>query len=159
MTILFREPSDIDMPCVTELLTALHIPEVAGIEQVCFSEPWSERSLSLLLEGENFGVVAICEGRVAAYGGMTCVLDEGAVTNIATLPEYRQRGIGRAVLKTILDEAEKRGIISVFLEVRASNEAARALYLSEGFEECGVRKNFYRHPNEDAIQMAYRKKI
>ena len=142
-----------------EILTASHIPQVSEIEKACFSEPWSENSLSLLTEGENFGVVALCEGRVVAYGGMTCVLDEGAVTNIATLPEYRQRGIARAVLKRMLHRAEERGIRAVFLEVRASNGAAKALYLSEGFEVCGVRKNFYRHPNEDALQMAYRKKI
>ena len=147
------------MPFTVDILTSAHIPGVAEIEGVCFSEPWSERSLSLLLEGDNFGVVALCNGKAVAYGGMTCVLDEGAVTNIATLPEYRQRGLGRAVLKEMLVQAEKRGIRTVFLEVRVSNEAARALYLSEGFEECGVRKNFYRHPNEDAIQMAYRKKI
>ena len=140
--------------CV-ELLTADRIAEVAKIEQLCFSEPWSEKSLSLLLEGENFGVVASIDGKAAAYGGMTCVLDEGAVTNIATLPEHRKKGIGRAVLKKMLSEAEAKGITAVFLEVRASNEAAKALYLSEGFAECGKRKNFYRYPTEDAIQMAY----
>ena len=100
-------------------------------------------------------MVAVLDGKTVAYGGMTCVLDEGAVTNIATLPEYRQRGIGRAVLKRMLSEAENREIASVFLEVRVSNEAARALYLSEGFTECGKRKSFYRCPTEDAIQMAY----
>ena len=140
-----------------ELLRPEHIPEVARIEKICFSEPWSEKSLSLLTEGANFGVVALLDGAVAAYGGMTCVLDEGAVTNIATLPEYRRLGLGRSVLEKMLDEAEKRGIAAVFLEVRASNEAARGLYLSEGFEECGTRKGFYRHPTEDAIQMVYQK--
>lgn len=143
--------------CGIELLCPEHIPEVARIEKICFSEPWSEKSLSLLTEGENFGVVALIEGAVAAYGGMTCVLDEGAVTNIATLPEYRRLGLGRAVLEKMLDEAGKRGIVSVFLDVRASNEAARGLYLSEGFEECGIRKGFYRHPTEDAIQMVHQK--
>ena len=140
-----------------ELLCPEYIPEVARIEKICFSEPWSEKSLSLLTEGENFGVVALLDGVVAAYGGMTCVLDEGAVTNIATLPEYRRLGLGRSVLEKMLDEAWKRGIAAVFLEVRASNEAARGLYLSEGFEECGIRKGFYRHPTEDAIQMVYQK--
>lgn len=136
-----------------------HLREVAEIEKSCFSEPWSEKSLSLLLEGENFGVVAVSDGKAVAYGGMTCVLDEGAVTNIATLPEYRRKGIGRALLKKMLAEAEKRGVSSVFLEVRVSNEAAKALYLSEGFEEVGVRKDFYRRPREDALQMAYIKKV
>ena len=144
--------------CVEQLSEA-HLLSVAQIEKLCFAEPWSEKSLELLLSGENFGVVALCDGRVAAYGGMTCVLDEGAVTNIATLPEYRQRGLGRAVLKEMLVLAEKRGINTVFLEVRVSNEPAKSLYLSEGFELCGVRKGFYRHPNEDALQMVYKKKI
>ena len=157
--IRFRVPSGIDMErsYSIELLRPEHIREVARIEQTCFFEPWSEKSLSLLTEGENFGVVALLDGDVAAYGGMTCVLDEGAVTNIATLPEYRRLGLGRAVLEKMLDEAQKRGIAVVFLEVRASNEAARGLYLSEGFEECGVRKGFYRHPTEDAVQMVYQK--
>ena len=142
-----------------ELLLPSHLSDVAEIEKSCFSEPWSENSLSLLLQGENFGVVAIAGGKAVAYGGMTCVLDEGAVTNIATLPEYRRKGVGRALLKKMLTEAEKRGVSSVFLEVRVSNEAAKALYFSEGFEEVGVRKNFYRHPTEDALQMAYVKKV
>lgn len=142
-----------------ELLCREHLAEAAEIEALSFSEPWSEKSLSLLLEGENFGVVALIDGKAVAYGGMTCVLDEGAVTNIATLPEYRQRGLGRAVLRRMLTEAEKRGVASVFLEVRVSNEAAKSLYLSEGFEVSGVRKNFYRHPNEDALQMVYKKRI
>ncbi len=132
------------------------ISEVHKLEKLCFSEPWSENSLELLLSGDNFGVVCELDGKTAAYGGMTCVLDEGAVTNIAVAPEYRRQGIGRAVVQAMLAEAEKRGLSSVFLEVRVSNEAARGLYLSEGFFECGVRKGFYKHPAEDALQMVYK---
>lgn len=141
-----------------KLLRPEHLSAVARIEEICFSEPWSERSLSLLLEGANFGVVALKGGEVAAYGGMTCVLDEGSVTNIATLPEHRRRGLGRALVDRMLLESQKRGVNAVFLEVRVSNHAARELYLSEDFEECGLRRGFYRHPTEDALQMVYRKK-
>ena len=137
------------------LLEREHLRGAAEIEGLCFSEPWSEKSLELLLSDRNFGVVALVGGEVVAYGGMTCVLDEGAVTNIAVHPDYRCRGIGRAILSEMLVEADKRGVSSVFLEVRVSNSAARGLYLSSGFTECGVRKNFYRHPTEDALQMAY----
>ncbi len=137
------------------LLEREHLRGAAELERLCFSEPWSEKSLELLLSDGNFGVAAVVEGEVVAYGGMTCVLDEGAVTNIAVHPDHRKKGLGRAILSEMLREAEKRGISSVFLEVRVSNSAARGLYLSSGFTECGVRKNFYRHPTEDALQMAY----
>lgn len=126
---------------------------VHGLEVLCFSEPWSQKSLGLLTEGDNFGVVAIDGDNLVAYGGMTCVLDEGAITNIATHPHARRQGFGRAVVRALLEEARKRGVRSVFLEVRESNEGAIALYRSEGFSDCGVRKNFYRHPTENAIQM------
>ena len=136
-------------------LTKEDISAVHKLELLCFSEPWSEKSLELLLSGDNFGVVCELDGQVVAYGGATCVLDEGAVTNIAVAPEYRRQGIGRAVVRAMLAEAEKKHVSSVFLEVRVSNEAARRLYLSEGFSECGVRKGFYKHPAEDALQMVY----
>lgn len=132
-----------------------HTESVAEIERLCFSEPWSAESLLLLTRDENFGMVAIDNGIVTAYGGMTCCLDEGSVTNIAVHPDFRRRGLGRAIVRAMLDEAKKRGIRSVFLEVRQSNEAAKALYFSEGFSEIGRRKNFYRAPVEDALAMAY----
>jgi len=137
------------------LFSKEHIKAANSLEVLCFSEPWSEKSLELLLDGSNFGIVALYNGIVVAYGGMTCVLDEGAVTNIAVHPEYRRRGIGKSVVKAMLREAQERGIAKVFLEVRASNTAARALYSSEGFYECGIRRSFYRHPAEDAVQMVY----
>ena len=137
------------------LLTEEHIDGVFELETACFSEPWSKKSLELLCSDGGFGVVALENGAVAAYGGMTCVLDEGAITNIAVLPSFRRRGLGRAIVDALKSEAQKRGITVVFLEVRESNEGAIALYLSEGFSECGKRKGFYRHPTEDAIQMVY----
>ena len=138
-----------------QLLTEEHLGGAAALEGLCFSEPWSEQSLLLITRDKNFGVVASEDGEVVAYGGMTCCLDEGSVTNIAVHPDFRRRGLGRAVVLRMLDEAKKRGIRSVFLEVRVSNEAARSLYLSEGFSEIGRRKNFYRAPVEDALAMAY----
>ena len=137
------------------LLTEEHLDGVFAIETACFSEPWSRKSLELLCSDGGFGVIAVEDGVVAAYGGMTCVLDEGAITNIAVLPGFRRRGLGRAIVDALKSEACKRGICVVFLEVRESNEGAIALYLSEGFSECGKRKGFYRHPTEDAIQMVY----
>ena len=134
-------------------LTAELLETVAELETLCFADPWSARSLALLLQEENFGAVILREGRAVAYGGLTAVLDEGAVTNIATHPACRRQGLGRLILRALLTEAERRGLATVFLEVRESNHPARGLYRSEGFTECGLRKNFYRHPTEHAIQM------
>ena len=137
-------------------LTSEHLPALAEIERASFSEPWSEKGLEILTKDGGFGVVALEDGRAVAYGGMTTVLDEGSITNIATLPQFRGRGFGHKVVAALLEEAKKRKITAVFLEVRPSNTPARALYRSEGFSEIGVRKNFYRLPTEDAILMVWR---
>ena len=134
-------------------LSEEHLPALAEIETLSFSEPWSCESLRILTRDGGFGVVVLLDGRAVAYGGMTFVLDEGSVTNIATHPDLRGRGFGRLAVRGLLREAEERGIVSVFLEVRPSNAPALAIYRSEGFEEIGVRKNFYRLPTEDALQM------
>ena len=136
-------------------LAECHLPQVAELERLCFSEPWSQESLRLLLADGGFSVVAVEEGRVLAYGGMTYVLDEGSVTNIAVRPECRRQGLGRRVTEGLLCGAKARGVRSVFLEVRESNLPAVALYRSEGFVPCGMRKNFYRHPVESAILMVW----
>ena len=143
---------------MAEILTLLreeHLPEVAELERLCFSEPWSEKSLRMLTEQGGVGAVLLLDGRVVAYGGMTTVLDEGAVTNIAVHPDARRRGFGRALTRYLLETVAQNGIRTVFLEVRESNGAARALYRSLGFVDCGVRKNFYRQPTESAIQMVW----
>lgn len=137
-------------------LCAEHLPALAEIESACFSEPWSRESLAILTRDGGFGVVAMLDGRAVAYGGMTTVLDEGSITNIATLPEFQGRGLGHAVVRALLGEAKKRGIATVFLEVRPSNAPALALYRGEGFTECGRRKNFYRLPTEDAVLMEWK---
>ena len=139
-------------------LSEEHLSDVAEIECLCFSEPWSKNSLRLLCEKGGFGAVAVSDGRVLAYAGMTTVLDEGAVTNIATHPSARRRGFGRAVTKALLTYASANGIKQVFLEVRESNEAAIRLYESLGFLSCGIRKNFYRQPTESAVQMVWNDK-
>ena len=132
-----------------------HIVEVADIERLCFSEPWSRNSLELLVRDGGVGFVAVMNGKVAAYGGMLTVLDEGQITNIATHPEQRRRGYAREVLQALIGYARENGIRAIFLEVRASNNAAISLYTSMGFECIGERKAFYRAPVEDAILMCY----
>jgi len=136
-----------------KLLAAEHISGAAEIERQCFAEPWSENALKMLTAPNAFGVVCLDGDTVAAYGGMICVLDEGQITNIATLPDFRRRGLARRVLCKMLDEAKSRGLSFVTLEVRESNTAAIELYSGLGFCALGSRPNFYRRPIEAAIIM------
>ncbi len=130
-----------------------HIADVERLEQLCFSEPWSERSLELLCTERAVGYVCVENGRVMAYGGMLYAPDEGQITNIATSPDARRRGFAARVLEALLSDASAHGAVTVSLEVRASNSAAIALYTAAGFFEAGVRRGFYRDPREDALVM------
>ena len=145
------------MGFVVEKITAPMLFSIAELEKECFSEPWSEDSLKMLVAENAFGFAVLLDGRAIAYGGMMTVLDEGQITNIAVSSEYRRRGLGRAVTEALLEYAVNKGIVSVSLEVRASNVPAIALYESLGFTRCGVRKNFYRMPTENALVMVWNK--
>jgi ribosomal-protein-alanine N-acetyltransferase len=130
-----------------------HLDEVAQIEKISFSDPWSVESLELMLGEQAMGLVALEDGRVLGYVGMMCVLDEGQIINVATHPDARRRGVGRALMIAIEQSAKQRGIVFLSLEVRESNAAARSLYSSLGWVECGIRKNFYSKPTENACIM------
>ena len=131
-----------------------HIEKVSFLEKAIFSQPWSNQGfLEALSRKDTIFLIAEAEGEVIGYGGMYCAADEGEITNVAIEEKFRKNGIGRKLLKELLEESEKEGIRQVFLEVRVSNESALCLYQSMGFEIAGVRKNFYRYPKEDAYVM------
>lgn len=132
-----------------------HLPGAAALEQLCFpAEPWSERALDILCREHGIGYAALDEGGVVlAYGGMTYAVDEGSITNIATHPSARRQGLGRAVVQALIRQGEALGLTDIYLEVRLSNAPAIALYEALGFTAIGTRKNFYRHPTEDALLM------
>jgi ribosomal-protein-alanine acetyltransferase len=91
--------------------------------------------------------------RALGYAGLRSVGVEGDVQTIAVVDEARGRGIGRALLAELLIEAERRGVRELFLEVRADNPVARALYESVGFGEIGVRPRYYQPEDVDAVVM------
>ncbi len=134
---------------MTVRLTESHLEGVAALETLCFAEPWSKTALTLLLRDGNMGFVALQDGDVAAYVGLVRALDEGEITNVATHPHHRRRGLAREVLAALLGEAKASGLVRITLEVRVSNTPAKALYASLGFRSCGIRKGFYAHPRED----------
>ena len=137
-------------------MTAKDCREMAELDKKCFAVPWSEKSF--LEETKNSlatYLLAKENGKIAGYCGFWRVSGEAQVTNIAVLPEYRRRGIATALAKKMLEMCADDG--QVVLEVRESNEAAISLYEKLGFVKAGIRKRFYRNPDEDGITMLRRK--
>ena len=133
-----------------------HINEIAKLEKICFSEPWSENTiLEAFMAGTKF-FVSVLNGKLLGYIGINCVIDEGYITNIAVFPEYRNKGIGKALLTRVFSFAKDNALSFVSLEVRESNLSAISLYEKLGFKNEGRRKNFYRDPQEDALIMTKR---
>ena len=137
-----------------ERMTADVLQDVAELEKLCFSQPWSAKSLQLLTnDGIGVGMVCRKDGIVCAYGGMLCAVDEGQITNIATHPDFRRQGYGKAVVEALIKYAKNNRLDSISLEVRESNAAAIALYSNLGFRVEGKRKDFYTKPTEAALVM------
>lgn len=90
---------------------------------------------------------------VVGWGGIWCVADEAEIASVCVDPAYRRLGGGRKLLQTLLKRARLSGAQNVYLEVRASNQAAQKLYRCAGFECIGVRKRYYTNPLEDAVLM------
>ena len=127
---------------------------MAEIEELIFSVPWSKSSfLDAVNSKDDIYLVAEAEGVICGYCGLWGVVGEGQITNVAVSPEFRRRGIARLMLKELLKHAEADGIHEFTLEVRESNVGAFTLYKQLGFEEVGIRKNFYSKPTENAIIM------
>lgn len=128
------------------------VTKVARLEVESFSTPWSAATFRTLLRrsGAELWVAELEPDGVIGYYVLWCIQDQGEVANIAVEERFRGRGIGALLLDHALDVASSRGVESVYLEVRVSNEQAGALYASRGFEQIGVRRNYYERPREDA---------
>lgn len=136
-------------------MNADHLDEVAELERICFSTPWSRKSLAEELDNalSAFLVAEDENGAVVGYAGLHVVLDEGYITNVAVRPERRRQGIAGQLLQVFLNFAQANNLAFLTLEVRESNYDAIALYGTRGFRGVGRRKNYYEHPKEDAIIM------
>ena len=129
--------------------------QVAAIEAASFSVPWSLNAFTETVEKENFRYFVVEEeGEILGYCGFLFVLDEAEIPNVCVKASARKRGIGKQMMSVLIEEAKKLGMAVLYLEVRESNTPARTLYKSLGFEENGIRKNFYEHPVEHAVLMS-----
>ncbi len=141
------------------LATEDDLSSLVRMETECFSDAWSENALRSQISSE-YALTLIAKtdtGDVCGYisGGLTP--PEAEIFRVATLPQYRRRGIGRTVLDEFVAHASKKDCRDFFIEVRESNTPARTLYASFGFSEIGKRKNYYSNPKEDAILLSLTK--
>lgn len=141
---------------VIQPMAEADVDEVLVLEAASFPSPWSRRHfLDELASPLSFPLVArAVDGGVMGYVCPMQVLDEGTILNVAVGPGYRGRGIGRMLMKAVLNEFRTRKASFVALEVRPTNRAALTLYQSVGFVATGRRKAYYEN-GEDAVLMEY----
>ena len=129
-----------------------HVSQVAALEKICFSDPWSENSVAYELTNKlAYWLVALEGDTVVGYIGSQTVMEETDMMNVAVHPDYRRKGSAEALVNGLVEALKERGSHCLTLEVRASNEPAKSLYEKLGFSQIGRRPNYYRNPREDAL--------
>ena len=133
-------------------MKSCHVAQVAALEELCFADPWSEKSIAAELENDlSVWFVALDVDTVVGYVGSQTAGGETDMMNIAVHPDHRRRGIAESLIECLIPALQRRGSTALSLEVRSSNEPAKALYEKLGFLQVGLRKNYYRNPKEDAL--------
>lgn len=129
------------------------VERVAALERATFSTPWRPRTFRGLLdrEGVVLRVLAHAGDEVVGYTVLWCIGGHGELANIAVREDLRGRGLGSVLLDDALRQAARHGVSRLYLEVRESNEAARAMYAARGFDTVGRRRGYYERPREDAL--------
>ncbi|MYL66083.1 ribosomal-protein-alanine N-acetyltransferase [Bacillus hwajinpoensis] len=136
-------------------MTIEDIEAVMRIEHATFPTPWSRSAFYNEIVINHFATYLLLEvgEEVAGYCGVWVIIDEAHITNIALHPEYRGLKLGEALLNKAIHFTKSRGALKITLEVRVSNIVAQNLYRKFGFEEGGIRKNYYTDNQEDALVM------
>lgn len=126
-------------------------PALAAIDADA-PQPWGVDAFRSEMERDPPGLFTLREsGKVVGFAVVRIHPPEMDIVNLAVAPPERGHGLGRLLLKSVIAEAARLAVETVFLEVRESNRAARALYESAGFEPMQRRPGFYRQPLEDAL--------
>ena len=133
-------------------MTLQDAPAIANLEKLCFSDPWSEKSIASEVNNPlSYWLVAEENREIAGYVGSQSVLDAADMMNLAVNPAYRRKGIGEALVNALTQYLVQNNIIALLLEVRVSNLPAIALYEKLGFVQVGRRPKYYHNPREDAL--------
>lgn len=135
-----------------KVMESRHVSAVAGLEKICFLDPWSEKSVASELDNPlSYWLVWEENGQILGYVGSQTVLGETDMMNVAVHPDARRRGIAEALILALVDGLREKESHCLTLEVRASNAPAIGLYEKLGFAQIGRRKNYYHNPKEDAL--------
>jgi ribosomal-protein-alanine N-acetyltransferase len=131
------------------------LESVDAISRASLPQAWSRESLSTELDHHPTArfLVAADEGQVIGFIHWWMVLDEGQIMNLAVSPDHRNHGTGRALLDAAIRTACEAGAVSMVLDVREGNSAARNLYQSAGFQVVAVRRGYYADNGENALFM------
>lgn len=131
------------------------IDQILEVEHASFATPWSREAFYNEIYNNKFAVYIVLEEdhKIIGYCGAWIVIDEAHVTNIAILPSYRGQKLGEALLRKMMEVAKDMGARSMTLEVRVTNQVAQSLYRKFGFQNGGIRKNYYSDNQEDALVM------
>lgn len=136
-------------------MTESDIEAIVSMEKAVFSDAWTAKGIrDTYNQSHAFVMTAEVENKLAGYCIVYFVLDEGEIARIAVDNCFRRQGVGRKLLEQVENTCKEKGIIRLMLDVRESNESARAFYKSLGFKEDGVRRNFYEMPKENAVLMS-----
>lgn len=144
-----------DHTVTIRLMEERDLDAIMEVEKQCFTLPWSREAFYNELHQNRFAHYLVLEedDNVIGYCGAWLVVDEAHITNIAVLPAYQGRGLGKVLLSSMIEECKLRAIERMTLEVRESNLVAQSLYKKLGFVEGAIRKNYYSDNQEDAIVM------
>lgn len=135
-----------------EKMNCTHIDRVCEIENSCFSHPWSRQSIENELNNDtSLFWVATENNDVIGYIGMSVVIDEGYIFNVAVDDTHRKKGVGTALINELVTYGKKNNFSFITLEVRESNVTAQSLYSKFGFIKVGERRDYYSNPKENAI--------
>ena len=135
-------------------MTEEDVAAVAVLEAENFSRPWSFDAFLKTLSDENYIVIIAKDAdALLGYCVLLCTGEEADITNVCTAPSARGKGVATKMMTALMEAGKDRGVTEFFLEVRESNTPARALYTKLGFEEIGLRKNYYEEPREHAVLM------
>ena len=137
------------------IMTSDDLAQVFAIEQVSHPSPWPMKGLQESLQN-HVAYVLEQDGAVIGFAFVQRILDEAHLLDIAIAPSHRGKGLGRELLRQLMDEVLVSGVTIWFLEVRVSNVTAISLYQSLGYNELSLRRNYYDGPDgkEDALLMA-----
>ena len=133
-------------------LNESHVEDIARLEKICFSDPWSVSSIGSEVNNPlSLWLVAVDGETVAGYVGSQSVLGWADMMNLAVAPSYRRLGIGEKLVNELICQLKDNHITCLTLEVRVSNAPAITLYEKLGFSEVGRRPGYYHNPREDAL--------